>query len=290
MNIRKIIVFVAALLVPVAAGADWSNVDVNKLKGLFSKAKKAAKGMTPEEEIQLGRDAAAKILGGAPLVNDPALQAYVNRIGRWLALHTDRPDLPWRFGVLADDDVNAFAMPGGIILITRGMVMRCRDEAELAGILAHEMVHVLDRHTAEAIRKGARNELAADLASVYAQKNAENKAELVTKIGNTTAEVFTRGLDKKEEYAADRKGVVIAARAGYDPYGLAGVLQTLASINPESGAVALMFKTHPDSNERLKLLTDAMEGRLEQFANQARLPERFQGVMQAHLSHMSSHR
>jgi predicted Zn-dependent protease len=131
------------------------------------------------------------------------------------------------------------------------------------------------------MRKGAVAGLAGDVLGAYAEKQGK---ENLTKIVGGFTEIYTRGLDKEDEFAADRAGVVIAARAGYDPYGLPSVLQTLASINPQDSAVALMFKTHPDSDERLKLVTDAMDGRLDKLADQPRVASRFAQVMQAHVA------
>ncbi len=269
---------VAVTLVPLSAQA--FNLDFNKLKGTVEKIK-ALKEPSEADEIEIGKGVSANLLGAAPLVDDPELQTYVNRIGKWLALHTDRPNLSWRFGVLDDNDVNAFAMPGGYVLITRGLLLHMRDEAELAGVLAHEITHVIEKHALKTMRKGALSGLAGDALSHYAEKRGK---EEYTKIVSAGTEIYTRGLDKDDEFAADRGGVVIAARAGYDPYGLPSVLQTLASINPKDSAVALMFKTHPDSGERLKLITDAMEGKLDNFADQPRVANRFAQIMHTHVA------
>jgi len=112
---------------------------------------------------------------------------------------------------------------------------------------------------------------------------ARNKPEYA-KLVSAGTEIYARGLDKEDEFAADRMGVVLAARAGYDPYGLPAVLQTLSSINPKDDAVALMFKTHPDSEKRLELVTSDMEGYLDQYSNQPKLQNRFQSIMKSHLS------
>ncbi len=274
----SIFVVIAALTLPL--GAQAFNIDLNKLKGVVEKGK-ALRETSDEDEITLGKGVAANILGASPLVEDAELQAYVNRVGKWLALHSARPNLPWHFGVLDDTNVNAFATPGGYILITRGLLLQMRDEAELAGVLAHEITHVVEKHALNTMKKGALAGLAGDALSAYAEhKGKEN----YTKVVGATTEIYTRGLDKEDEYAADRAGVVIAARSGYDPYGLPSVLQTLASINPKDSDVALMFKTHPDSGERLKLVTDAMEGRLDNLADQPRVADRFAKIMHAHVA------
>jgi len=281
-SVVTIFAIAAALALPF--GAQAFNLDFDKLKGVVEKVK-SLREPSDSDEIELGKGISANLLGASPLVNDPALQNYVNRVGKWVALHSDRPNLPWHFGVLEDDDINAFATPGGYVLITRGLLMRMRDEAELAGVLGHEITHVVEKHALKTMRKGALAGLAGDALSAYAEhKGKENYSKVV----NAGTEIYTRGLDKEDEYAADRAGVVLAARAGYDPYGLPSVLQTLASINPQDSAVALMFKTHPDTGERLKLVTDTMEGKLDKLAEQPRVANRFAQIMQAHVAHYPS--
>ncbi len=267
-----------ASFVPWPAQAFDLNINLDKLRDVVMQQ---LKPMSEKDEIQLGRGIAANLLGAAPLVPDPQLQAYVNRLGKWLAMHTDRPNLPWHFGVLDTESVNAFATPGGYVFITRGLLLQMRDEAELAGVLAHEISHVVEKHALETMKKGAFLEFAGDTLSQALR--SEGSAEF-SKIVSAGTEVFARGLDKQDEFAADRMGVVIAARAGYDAYGLPGTLQTLAAINPKDDAVALMFKTHPDPSERLERLLTAMEDRLEQYGDQPKVTDRFASVMKAHMA------
>src|SRR5690606_16704874 len=111
------------------------------------------------EGTESGNEAAAVLRGAAPELNDPTLQAYVNRVGSWGAQHRQRPALPWRFAVLDDADINAFAAPGGYVFITKGMLARLTSEAELAAVLGHEIAHVTEEHHLDAIRKQARTKL-----------------------------------------------------------------------------------------------------------------------------------
>lgn len=274
------------LLVIVLAAAPFASsaLDLESLlkhKDKFKELKKVVFGFKDSEMIQIGDDAAAKLFGAAPLVNDPALQSYVNRLGRWLALHSSKPNLPWSFGVLEDNEINAFALPGGRILVTRGLLMRCRDESELAGVLAHEISHVSEKHHEPALRKDKGFNV---LSEAYKEREKEKGRENRAKIGNAVVEaVFIRGFDRDQEFAADRHGVVIAARAGYDPYGLASFLQTLSSINPQDNVIKLMKSTHPEPKDRLNKLMQAMDGRMDQFAQQPKLPERYSLVMKTHL-------
>ncbi len=242
---------------------------------------KRFKPISKKVEIQMGQGIAAKILGATPLVNDPELQQYVNRVGKWVALQTERPNLPWHFGVIDTDTINAFATPGGYILITRGLLMMLRDESELAGILAHEISHAVRKHVLRTIRKQS----LADIGRKRLNKMAEEKGSGNYKyLVNSSTEAFSRGLDKKDEYAADRMGVVLAARAGYEPFGMATVLQRLSAINPKDTKLTLMFNTHPDPDKRLQKLMEAVGTQLDAYAKQPRGKERFQKIMKAHIA------
>jgi predicted Zn-dependent protease len=237
----------------------------------IEQAKQAFGEVSPAQEQAVGEEAVAVLLGAVPLLDNDPLQRYVNRVGHWVALHTERQQLPWRFGVLDTDDVNAFAAPGGYIFITRGLMLRMQSEAELAGTLAHETVHVVEKHYLDAVQKQAQMDLAVNVAGT--QVAAEERAKL-ERISSGFRELYSRGLDKEDEFEADRRGVVIAARAGYDPYGLPAVLQTLAGMNPEDASLAFLFKTHPPPSQRLGLL-EPLFSRLDPYARQPQLQQRF---------------
>ena len=246
----KTLLFFAALAFAATAHAQFRlpSFDINKMVDTVKNVGKAVKEIDEPEEIAIGKDVASRLLGAAPLVADARLQRYVNHVGRWLAVQTERPDLPWQFGVLDSPNVNAFAVPGGTIFITRGLLERMRNEAELAGVLGHEIVHVLRKHHLKAIQKGAQSSLAGDAMSMALKDRAGPARDKLIAFGT---EMYSRGLDKGDELEADRLGIVIAARAGYDAYGLPSVLQTLQAMSAQDSAVALMFKTHPAPGERL---------------------------------------
>jgi len=267
-----ILIAALALAAPVQAQFRLPSLDVNRLVDSVKNAGKATREIDEAEEIAMGRDVAARLLGAAPLASDARTQRYVNNVGRWLASQTERPDLPWQFGVLEAPQLNAFAVPGGTIFITRGLLEKMASEAELAGVLAHEIVHVLKKHHLKAIQKGALASLGGDVAAL-ALKNARSDAR--DKLVSFGAEMYARGLDKGDELEADRLGVVIAARAGYDAYGLPSVLQKLQAMNADDSGVALMFKTHPAPAERLDMLGEKMQPTLDAYAGQAQLAERF---------------
>lgn len=274
MKTKQAILMVCLLGAALSAGAfDFGSVDWKKAAETVKKVQKANAEVNEPQEITLGEGIASNLLGAAPLLDNPAVQQYVNRIGRWLALQTERPDLPWQFGVLDDNDVNAFAAPGGYVFITKGLLAQMNSEAELAGVLAHEISHVLRKHHLKALKKGAQTELLSDLANdAIRQKGGDPR---LAKLVSAGTEVYARGLDKDDEFEADRMGVVIAARGGYDPYGLPAVLQTLQTIKPGDSSFALMFKTHPALADRLSLLDQQMSGRFANLENQPDLAPRF---------------
>jgi predicted Zn-dependent protease len=265
------LVLAALLALAVAPAHAQFNLDFNRIIDTVKKVGKATRDIDEKEEIALGRDMAARLLGAAPLVTDERLQRYVNRVGRWLASQTERPGLPWEFGVLDAPQLNAFAVPGGTVFITRGLLARMHSEAELAGVLAHEISHVVRKHHLKAIQKSARRALGGEALSTAIKASRSEAREKLLSFGT---ELYARGLDKSDELEADRLGVVIAARAGYDAYGLPMVLQTLQAMNPEDSGLALMFKTHPAPAERLAAL-DRLQPLLDRYSLQSQLPERF---------------
>lgn len=229
------------------------------------------KNPSKEEEIALGREIAGNLLGAAPLVKDEALQKYVNNVGRWVASQSERPELPWRFGVIESEDLNAFAAPGGYIMLTKGLYRKLSNEAQLAGVLGHEIGHVVKKHQLKVLQKQQLLNIGAGILSdKYAKDN-----KLVSKAIGSGAEISARSLDKTAEYEADRLGLSYATRAGYEPFGLADVLQTLGQTNKNDGSVALLFKTHPHPDERLATLSESVSNKLDNIKDGKTLENRF---------------
>jgi len=218
------------------------------------------------EEIKLGGDLAGMLLGAAPLIDDPAKQAYVNRLGRWLALHSERPGLPWKFGIVESDDFNAFSTPGGYVLITRGLFDGMRSESELAGVLGHEVAHVVKKHHLGALQKRLRNQSLGEMRNYFSIRTGNGIADtFFSAMLDAGRDLYVNGLDHGDEYEADRMGVVIAARSGYSPYGLGGVLQTLTA-NHDERRYALHKRSHPLPVDRIARLDSAMGARLDGLA------------------------
>ncbi|MFC6284645.1 MULTISPECIES: M48 family metalloprotease [Polaromonas] len=250
-------------LVPGAAGAQAARPGAQDLVQLLSQS---LEQIDEPKEIQIGRQLAAMLLGSKPLYPDMAMQRYVNQLGRWISLQSSRPDLPWTFAVLDDPGYNAFAAPGGYVFVTRGLLDRVADESELAGILAHEITHVTARHHLIAMNKAARTGLLTQVISSQLKNDIGGmvSSQLLT-LGRN---IYTKGLDQDDELDADRTGVALATRAGFDPYGLVAVLQQLRTAAPDDALFALSLSTHPPAQLRLNQLELAMGNRLDEYAGQ----------------------
>ncbi len=246
--VAAVAVAALALCVPAQAQFSIKGFDLGKAA---SNLKKATTDIDEPQEIEIGQEYATILLGTKPLLADEHVQRYVNALGHYLALQSERPDLPWTFAVLDDSGFNAFATPGGYIFVTRGLLERMHNESELAGVLGHEIGHVLRKHYLKAVQKGAALSLFTD--NVHTG-NSQIKGAVVDLFKQT----YTKGLDKEDEFEADRVGVVIATRAGYDPFGLASVLQILQGQSGQDNNFSLIMKTHPAPAERLDRLDKLM--------------------------------
>ena len=286
----KITLAVCAMAMSMACGlcAAAGQFNLGDLKSLTDNPQKAMDQMkrvsdvmrdfTEPEEIAIGQEMASNLLGAVPLYANARAQRYVNQVGHVLAAQTERANLEWHFAVLDDMELNAFAAPGGYVFITRGLLMSMHNEAELAGVLAHEIAHVVKKHQLAAIKSAAKTSLGREFGAGLLKANGE-LTPLIHKLASVGTEMLLRGLDKKDEFEADRMGVVIATRAGYNPYGLPAVLQALQTVNPDNAGMALMFKTHPPLAARLGILAQMMTESFDQFENQPDLAERFKSTM-----------
>ncbi|GHG60302.1 hypothetical protein GCM10010919_03670 [Alishewanella longhuensis] len=245
------------------------------------------------QELALGDDFAAMLLGASKLHPNKALQSYVNNVGRYLASYSDRPDLPWTFGVLDTPDLNAFAIPGGYVFVTSGLLANLNSEAELAVVLAHEIAHVTERHQlAQLERDNSMNflsSLATTVVSYQEQRkpgsglNNYRNRQIADSVLNAGQQLFTKGLSRDDELAADTLAVRLAARAGYDPYALAAVMQKLDSMQGNSSAISLLLATHPAPADRLTNIEQQLQ-KLEKQHPDTRsvrldLPERYQAAL-----------
>jgi predicted Zn-dependent protease len=218
--------------------------------------------MSPAQERQIGQEQHPQVLmqfGGA--YDDPELQSYVTRIGDGLAAISELPKLDFTFTVLNSEVINAFALPGGYVYITRGLLALADNEAELAGVMAHEIGHVTARHSAQRHSRGvvAQGGLAIGtiLAGVLGGGLA---ADLVQHAGGLGAEAYLAGYSREQEFQADELGVRYMARAGYDPTAMSSFLEKLEHNDQlmrrlagrdEADPASSWFATHPRTPERV---------------------------------------
>ena len=229
-----------------------------------------------EEEITLGEAVAVEAFsrfGGE--YSNPAWTRYINLVGKTVAEVSDRPTLNYHFAILNSQEQNAFAAPGGYIFITVGLLKTLKNEAELAGVLAHEIAHVTQKHMLDAIRRGS---LMGSVSELTLTAMKQDPAMFSSVIDEMTDLLFTKGLDKDKEFEADVVGVEYAYRAGYNPQGLEDYLQTLAK---EEGHVeSKFFTTHPSTTLRISKI-DTLLKDYSDIKNLPFLTERFHQYVKA---------
>ena len=201
--------------------------------------------ITDAEEQALGKQVSEKIRTRYGVVQDAAVHRYVSLVGLALAQGSTRPTLPWTFIVLDTDGVNAFAAPGGYVHITRGALALIKSEAELAGVLGHEIIHVTAKHTVEAIEKNSAFQMGAS------ETLAGNSALMDRLAGAVYDNIVEKGFGRGEENESDEKGIVLANKTGYAPSGLGDFLTTLKDRNKDSKEKRGLFASHPEMQERL---------------------------------------
>jgi beta-barrel assembly-enhancing protease len=201
------------------------------------------------EEIEIGAAVSQRVRQRYGVVQDANVHKYVTLVGTAVAEAAGKPNLPWAFIVLDTDAVNAFAAPGGFVHITRGALALIRDEAELAGVLGHEIIHVTERHTIRAIQKNKSIQMGAD-------EKLSGNAALVNKVAeNVYLDIIEKGFGRSEENESDEKGAIAANKVGYAPQGLHRFLTRLQDRNKDAKEKRGLFASHPEMKERLDRLT-----------------------------------
>ena len=202
--------------------------------------------MSESEEITMGRDADVEITASLGLYDSAELQATVTSIGNDLASRSERPALPWSFKLVDDPMVNAFALPGGFIFVTRGILAALNSEAELAGVIGHEIGHVTARHSASQMSRQQLQQIGLGVGAILSSDVASAAGVLSAGLG-----LLNMSYSRGDESQSDELGVRYMTRAGYDPNALVGVFQTLAlAAGGGEGRVPQWASTHPDPVNR----------------------------------------
>lgn len=239
---------------------------LGSLIGVSEKAIPKSERELAEEELEFGPQIAGRVLGAAPLWTDATAQQRVNLVGRWMASQTSRPELPWTFGVVDSPEINAFAAPGGYVLVTRGLYELIGSDAELAAILGHEINHIVQRDHYQVIRKQELRSAGQDLVSGNVSTSGGLAGSLargyVEKHG---AAIMATGLDREAEYRSDEAAQIYLARSGMNPLALYAVLQKMAATGSASSGLAQLYKTHPPLDERLDRIDRRGDGALQAY-------------------------
>lgn len=265
----------AGTSVAVATGA-MSTDQAQSINRSVGAVGKVFESITPEQEYYIGRTVAATILSHNKPLDDTRLTEYLNTLGQYLALCSDRPETfgGYHFLIMDTDDINAFAAPGGLILVSRGMIKCCPNEDALAAVLAHEVAHVSLNHGLQAISK-SRLTSAATILGTEAAKNLGGKelADLTKtfedSISDITEKMVNSGYARHLEFQADKTAIGTLRHAGYDPAGLRTMLIAMDKRLKPGG---LDFaKTHPAPKDRIaevtKLIGSTPEQRLSVAVN-----------------------
>jgi predicted Zn-dependent protease len=211
--------------------------------------------MSEGQEIQMGMAADPDIVASMGLYPDDSLQAYVQELGAELAARSERPDLPWTFRVLDDPLINAFALPGGFIYVTRGILAHFESEAELAGVLGHEIGHVTARHSVNQISKAQLAQLGLGVGMILAPELQQFEG-----LASASMQLLFLRFGRDDERQADQLGVRYMSRVGYDPTQLAGVMTMLGQVSAGSGnEMPEWLSTHPNPDNREERILGAAE-------------------------------
>ena len=224
-----------------------------KTSKLLNQGVNTLKALQPigyEEEKAIGGRLAAEVFnryGGA--YNDPNLLEYVNLVGQAVADVSSRPDIDYHFAILNTEYPNAFATPGGYVFVSIGLLKMIDNEAQLAGVLAHEVAHIARKHALQTLERSRSLQGISSLTLTVMDKDPGLFDKLIDEVSNV---LFTKGLDKNLEFEADKYGREFAYRTGYYPGALGRFIQKLGASKKNQGSI--FSSTHPTSGERYRLL------------------------------------
>ena len=210
----------------------------------------ACSSVSQQKEVQIGQVTAAQVNAQLPMLRDAVVDGYVNSLGQSIASRTARADLQWQFAVVNTDVINAFALPGGFVYVNRGVLARAGNESELAGVLAHEIEHVVRRHSVKQMEQAQQANVGVGLVCILTRVCESQAAQAAIQVGGQAA--FAR-FSRDDEVQADEGGFQNMIRAGIDPRGMLTFFQKLLAdeqANGSSGGIA-WFADHPGTQDRI---------------------------------------
>jgi beta-barrel assembly-enhancing protease len=209
-----------------------------------------AGSISQEQEVQMGAETAAQVNQQLPMLNDATINAYVNSLGNTIARRTERADLTWRFAVVNSEIINAFAVPGGYIYINRGILTNASNESELAGVIAHEIEHVVRRHSVQQMEKAQGANVGVGLACALTRVCENTATQAAIQVGGTAVFAkFSRGAEQE----ADEQGFLDLIDTGINPRGMLTFFQKLLAEEQRSGGgnASAWFSDHPGTEDRI---------------------------------------
>jgi predicted Zn-dependent protease len=207
-------------------------------------------------ELDFGRGLAARILGLYPIVKNSELQSYINKLGSGVASMIGRPEIKFIFAVIETDDINAYACPGGYIFLTKGLIKMLQNEAQLVGVIAHEIAHVNERHVIKKLKiKGKDESVLSAMGAIVGGGTNSLRVTLQTLTSEGMKVLFEEGLSSNEEMASDHLALDSLEALGYDVLSYKAMLENLkASALKEKATV--VSKTHPKVQDRIQQVLD----------------------------------
>jgi predicted Zn-dependent protease len=207
-------------------------------------------GVSTQQEVELGTQYSQQINAQLPIVSDPEINRYINVLGDSIAKLSDERNLDWHFYVVDSREVNAFAVPGGFIYVNRGLIERAQNLSMLAGVLGHEIGHVIERHSVEQMQKMQQAQIGVTLGCILTRICENQAAGALIDVAGTA--VFAK-FSRDDEREADQVGIVYVSRAGIDPRGIPAMFRVLLEErNRSPAAVEGWFSTHPLEEERIQ--------------------------------------
>src|SRR3954468_12145378 len=208
-------------------------------------------GVSTQQEVQMGQEEAQQVNAQLPMVQDATIQSYVNSLGQRIARTTSRSDLQWQFQVVNSDVVNPFALPGGFVYVNRGVLERASSMSEIAGVLGHEIEHVVERHSVKQMEQAQGANVGVGILCALTGVCQSGLAQAAINVGGTA--VFAK-FSRTDEIQADEGGFNNVIRAGISPRGMLTLFQKLLAEEQQSGgggATAAWFADHPGTSDRI---------------------------------------
>src|SRR5438270_1760355 len=208
-------------------------------------------GVSTQQEVQMGQQEAQQVNAQLPMVQDADIQNYVNALGQRIASRTSRSDLQWQFQVVNSDVVNAFALPGGFVYVNRGVLARADNMSEVAGVLGHEIEHVVERHSVKQMEQAQGANVGVGILCALTGVCQSGVAQAAINVGG--AAVFAK-FSRTDEVQADEGGFNNVIRAGISPRGMYTFFQKLLAEEQNSGgggSAAAWFSDHPGTTDRI---------------------------------------